>query len=307
MPFDLKVSDIAYRNDEISISGMIVDGAYAGPEWVKLRSTDGRDVYSIITHHSLFGIAQWPLEAGHNGSVTLHVSPLRDQATIDPKQLVVGLGFRETSEERFDLSDAVSDPRFWAMRLHEIGDDKIGGAYYEETIHSRFKSDIWPFVRIDVGSSLYVELEFAVDAEYQTRFWIGRENDQRIILGYESGHFSLPAFRFAEIELIARRARQPWLALMFLGGCRERTISDTQTDVIASLLAQTPGFKDDESSAAARLTKRCISSELLWAHDEAYGWINNSTLSQRNPSGAMSCLTDEELEGIRDFFDALAV
>ncbi len=306
MPFDLKVSGITYRDDEISITGTIIGGAFAGPEWVKLRTADGRDVYSSIRRHGGDSIDQWPLQAGHKGAVTLHVKPLRDHAMIDERELVVGLGFRETSE-RLDVSDAVSEPRFWAMRLHDLFEEGAGAADFEEMIHSRFKSDTWPFVRIDVGSSLYVELEFAADAEHQTRFWIGRDNDQRIILGYESGHSSLPAFRFAEIELIARRARNPWSALLFLGGCRERAFGSEQTNLVASLVSRVPGFSGDPPAAAKTLTTRCTSSDVAWFHDEMFGWINNSVLSQRNPQGAMSCLTDEELEGIRDYFEALSV
>jgi hypothetical protein len=50
---------------------------------------------------------------------------------------------------------------------------------------------------------IFVEHEFSAGVEYQFRSWIGGPGDAApVLMGYESGHFSLPAFRLEEIDAL---------------------------------------------------------------------------------------------------------
>jgi hypothetical protein len=76
--------------------------------------------------------------------------------------------------------------------------------WYEARINSHLLAGRWPYIRVSLPSSRYIELELAGGVEYQDRVWIGRESGtKKVLLGYHSGHFSLPALRREEVAWVA--------------------------------------------------------------------------------------------------------
>ena len=320
MPFEIKIASVDQKADEIAVTGRVVSGAYSGPERVTLTTSDGQTLHSVVTHHSLFGVREWPLVANHEGQVTLHVAAPKERLKFDKKEPLVGVGFLWEYDKRLDVSSLLSDPRFWAFHLHsslqsddveepdrmyfDLSEEDVSG-FHDHEIHEHFHSGIWPFARIALPDSRYIEVEFAADAEYQNRFWIGGKAD-RVLLGYDSGHFSLPAVRLAEVRALARAAKPSWHALLMIAGCDTAGYAPLEVELIEQLLGQLPGFRKDLAGpAAVSILERRSLKESKWTEDPALGWINDSRYSQRNPSGPMTILSHEQLRYIRSFFQKL--
>lgn len=61
----------------------------------------------------------------------------------------------------------------------------------------------WPYFQLPLTNSTFVEVQYADHpAEYRTQYKIG-DAAGAIVLGYHSGHFSLPALRWSEVKQIA--------------------------------------------------------------------------------------------------------
>ena len=73
-----------------------------------------------------------------------------------------------------------------------LSQDEVNG-YHTQVLSPHIDSPAWPIFTLQIDSDRYVEIEYAGGAEYQDRVWIGsRASGQRALLGYNSGHFSLP-------------------------------------------------------------------------------------------------------------------
>lgn len=321
MPFEMTISRLEARADEITVTGRVTSGAYAGPEWVTLLTTDDRKLTTIVTHHSMSGASEWPITPSDGGTLTLHIRAPRQPLTFDRAAPLTGIGFRQSIDSRVDITPELDDPRFWAMHIGlmlESDDDSEATAgdyfgieadaineFYDSVLESAWNLGAWPFARLPVGSDAWVEVEFAADVEFQTRFRIGTESGARIQLGYDSGHFSLPALRWAEIAAIAKAGGER-AAMLMLPGCREGSIAAFDEKAAREMITRLPGFDASLASTAARsITAHCAIEDLRWSRDQALGWINDSTYSQRNPKGLMTTLEPMDFEAVRRFFAAI--
>lgn len=325
MPFKLAISKVEYGRDEIALTGRIIQGGYAGPELVSVWATSGEEVRAVVTHHSMSGDLEWPVSP--NRAVDLTISIRRPPAPsfrVDQTQPAVGLGCVVAAPERVDVTHALSEPMFWAALLGmHLGSDELEteteeeyfginstalNEYYEANVHAAFHRGTWPFVRIPLGADgqRSLEIELAAGVEYQHRFWLGGAAVvSPVLLGYHSGHFSLPAFREEEIRWllgVLGPAPERRVVLLLLTGCYIAATPEW-VETCTDLCRQIPGVKKDKAEGMARaLLDNIVVEGLKWTYGDDFGWINNWPYSQRNPSSSLSILGKQDYESIRTFF-----
>jgi hypothetical protein len=217
MPFTFQPVQIKRHGNELEVRGRVLTGAYYGPEAVVLRSKAGDELVAHIHSHSIEFPEGWPVVPEHRMTVLiLEVSAVPPDFEVAS---LTGIGAVGPARERIDITDALVEPQFWAMQavLHFTSDDvddpclewlgvhsDDANQWYEARINSHLLAGRWPYIRVSLPSSRYIELELAGGVEYQDRVWIGRESGtKKVLLGYHSGHFSLPALRREEVAWVA--------------------------------------------------------------------------------------------------------
>src|SRR5262249_43834660 len=155
----------------------------------------------------------------------------------------------------------------------------------------------------DLPNARYIELEMAGGVEYQDRVWIGEcSGSHRVLLGYHSGHFSLPALRVGEtMWLASQTAFGPsnllWLTTAYLA------TEESPTTLVCEVASHLPGVAPRNANAISKaLHRNATVKDLRWKRDPARGWINNWSYSQRNPQSQMSILTPQDFVYIQEFF-----
>jgi hypothetical protein len=317
MPFRLRVSTVASADSTLVVSGALVEGAYSGPEWVMLCDKSGQWISAQVLQHEVIRPKSWPVVAGDGSTLVLHINLPRPDFKLDPAQSVVGRGVISHNEHRLDITGSLADPAFWAiqMSLHAASDvfpdPLVGWGFsqedetraYQRLLEPHWDAGIWPFILLPVNGR-FVEIEFATGAEHQERVWLGDGTGRRVLMGYHSGHFSLPSFRLAEVLTLEKSLRaHPSAALLFLTGAYICTDDALPRDIVTEWVKQLPGIKQDfgrklvESLLANRVP------DLQWKLDERLGWINDGRYSQRNPDSPMSVLSFDDFRFIRQFFN----
>lgn len=148
----------------------------------------------------------------------------------------------------------------------------------------------------------------------EVRYSIGHKDwSEREPLGYESPHFALPAFRWAEVELIARvmerrSAEDAAIAMLLLFPAVYLTRSDNPAEAERALLRAwkqlmppSPALEEMVRSAVENQTD----SELTWSNNAELGWINNGRYSFRNPKTMMTSFEPRRFARIRSFLDTV--
>src|SRR6185503_4860588 len=125
----------------------------------------------------------------------------------------------------------------------------VANEWYEYSINSHLLVGRWPYIRVSLSRSRYIELEFAGGVEYQDRVWIGRESGtQKVLLGYHSGHFSLPALRREEVAWVAAETAFDASNLLWLSAtCMDQWV-DFQA-LTERLVSRVPGLLPGKRSA----------------------------------------------------------
>lgn len=324
MPFKLQISGVEYRGSEIAISGKLLEGAYAGPEAVVIRGEDGLPVTVAVTHHSLYLPKDWPVLPSHDTTIlTLSIDAPSSAFRVDESQPVIGRGTVFENPNRVDISNVLSEPVFWAMQLSlSLGSDDVEepneayfgvstesvNDYYREAVDSKLGAGVWPYIRVPLDDSRFVELEFAASIEYQDRFWIGQARiPHRVLLGYHSGHFSLPAFRLEEIlwfhDLLGKTTAYRSATLLLMSACYVQEPSDPAMQLATELFSHLPGVKSGIAQSMAKtFLDNLTVPDLRWQHDSDLGWTNNWRYSQRNPQSTMSVLSRDDFAFVSKYF-----
>jgi hypothetical protein len=316
MPFTLEALETTRDGDELVLRGRIVSGAYFGPEAVIVRPESGEDIATHIHSHRMEHAEGWPILPEHRKTVLILRIPL---PVHDLKiATLIGLGVINRARERIDISHVLGEPEFWATQLdvhysseevEEPGLEWLGvtqqdaADWYETQIQAPLSRGVWPYVRVLLPASRYIELEMAGGTEYQDRVWIGNlAGEQRFLLGYHSGHFSLPALRLQEVSYLAELthgipANLLWLSAAYLENGADPLALATR------LASGVPGLIKGKAAVMAQaLLQRICVDGLIWVNDPARGWINNKAYSQRNPESHLCTLNQKDFEYIRQFF-----
>jgi hypothetical protein len=313
----MRVLSVRQNGPALSISGQLVEGTYMGPEAVQLCDQNGRWAHSIITQHSIETPKDWPVITGDGSTLVFSVAMPSSEFKLDRSQLVVGQGAVTHNSNRVNISATLDDPAFWAiwMPLHLESErlpepslawgltDKAANAAYSERFQSLWDSGVWPFVRFELPERRYVEIEYAAGIEQQNRVWIGAADGPRVLLGYDSGHFSFPSMRIEEVLSLAERMDcHPAAPLLLLAGSYLIENEPFPSDAASRWLRRSPGFQDRYLDAVLKELAQNVALGLKWESTEKLGWINNGRYGQRNPASTMSIISDKDFRFIGEFF-----
>jgi len=222
-----------------------------------------------------------------------------------------------TNPKRIDITSSLTDPSFWAlqMSISSEGAWDVWDLTKRETdelfvrfLKRHWEDGVWPFVRLPLDDSRYLEIEYAEveEMEEQDRVWIGSADSRRVLLGFESPSSSFPTLRIAELLMIANRLNEHRSAPLLLLRGAYLTAADTPPkDAIRKWLQLVPGLPPERiPDMLADLVNKVI-PEVQWRKDPALGWINNGVYSQRNPKSEMSLLEKQDFQFIQWFFEKL--
>ena len=104
-----------------------------------------------------------------------------------------------TNPRRIDVTGMLADPSFWALQMSTSPESAWDAwdlsARETDELFVRFfrrhwDDGVWPFVRLPLGGSRYLEIEYAEveEMEEQDRVWIGSGDGRRVLLGFEGPH-----------------------------------------------------------------------------------------------------------------------
>ena len=317
MPFRMRVSSVVDGGPDFSVHGQLIDGSYMGPETVQMCDEHGQWVSSVITQHSIKFPKGWPVIPGDGSTLILSIAKPNSEFKLDRSRAVIGQGAVTGNSNRLDISATLDDPAFWAiwvplhLNCEELPEPSLAWSLtssaadraYSVCFESQWNAGVWPFVRFGLPNHGYVEIEFAAGIEYQNRVWIGASEGPRVLLGYDSGHFSFPTMRIQELLILADRMDcHPAAPLLLLAGAYLVEGEAFPLDAVTCWLQQSPGFQDKYLDVVLKGFAENVVPELRWESTENRGWINNSRYSQRNPASTMSILCHEDFQLIRDFF-----
>lgn len=313
----MRVSGVSEKGADLSVSGQLIDGAYAGPEAVIICGQDSQWVVSMITQHAIKFPKGWPVVPDDGSTLILSIAKPHDGFNLDRAQLIVGHGVITRNPDRVDISTSLNDPAFWAtwIPLH-IESEKLpepvsawgltgeeANKEYADRFESHWNDGIWPYVQFALPERRYVEIEFASGIEHQNRVWIGVREGPRVLLGYDSGHFSFPTMRMPELLDLARRMDGHTSApLLLLAGAYLVEGEPFPSDAARRWLGESPGFRKDYMDAVLSELANNVVPKLVWELEDERGWTNNWQYSQRNPASRMSILGAEDFRFIREFF-----
>lgn len=319
MPFRMRVSRVEDKGPEISVAGELVEGSYMGPEAVLLCGQDGERISAVITDHAMEFPKDWPVRPKDGSTLILNIPKPRAGFQLDLSQLVIGEGTILRNSKRVDLTESLKEPTFWAIWMplcldsEEIPEPSLAWGLssedsireYKERFETHWDAGVWPYVRFGWPGDRYIEIEFAAGIEHQTRVWIGRLEGPRVLLGYDSGHFSFPSLRIEEVLQIAeRRHGHPAAPLLLLAGAYLRPSDEFPREAVRQWLKDSPGFQMEFMDTVLNQLSRRVVSKLAWEFSEDRGWTNNWRYSQRNPGSQMSILSDTDFHFIVEFFGA---
>lgn len=316
MPFTLKPTCVDTRPKETVIHGRVQTGAFFGPENMVVCSNDGREVISHIQQYEMEYPEGWPVLPEHVKTIViLHIPKI--PKGFSP-EIIKGIGTIDLGTELVDVSHYLEAPEFWAMQaiLHASSEDIEDPAYnyfglpqalvddwYDANITALQLAGQWPCIRVPLSDSKYIEMEMSAGVEHQDRIWIGENSTlHRVLLGYYSGHFSLPALRISEIIWLACQTPASATPLLWLSQtyiCN----NPAPLDFILNLVSRIPGIvKSQIGLMAQTLIENLTVSGLLWTVHHDWGWVNNWEYSQRNPKSHLSILSPADFSIIRGFF-----
>jgi len=327
MSFHLRIDSIENLGNETCIRGRLTEGAYFGPQYIRLKDKTGNDRIATIVSHGMTGALNWPVTADHDIRLELYIATPDPQFSIDPNSPVEGLGSVFPRRDSIDLSKELSNPLFWGnfSILYMVSEsieqpdeeflglslDEVNG-YYTDFLEPLINSATSPIFPMKIDSDRYVEFELTGGAEYQNRLWIGlRASGERALLGYDSGHFSLPGVRPSELVWLLDRLEQttapPASGLLLAPMCYLPKPDAWMIERLANLCARIPGAKLELAGAmASNMVEHQVVPEASWERRPGFGWCSNWQYSQRNPQSAMSVLSEAEFRFIDLFFSEVS-
>jgi hypothetical protein len=318
MPFVLRVDRWSGRGRELEAECVVTSGAFHGPERVQVTTRGGRVIEGVVGSHVLDDPVDWPVLPGHRGTVlTLSIHLEASVAAADLLPEIIGIGTIGANTNRIDITSEMSSPLFWATHFAETlldpdGDHQIEAIfgvgmkqldqYYRKTLSKPVDAGRSPYVLFALSGGRSVEVEHAADAEYQVRYWIHAAGGERVLLGYESGHASLPGLRLAELIGLIRAqsdaaARTRALSLIPCCYLAAGESIAPLSDVIRTL----PGIADVDAFVESVDRNQTV-EDLEWTRDPAVGWITRCRYSQRNPKSQLSILAPGDYTTIARFF-----
>src|SRR5262245_41174144 len=159
MSFRLRVDSTENLGSETCIRGRLTEGAYFGPQYIRLKDKTGEDRIATIVSHGMTGAMNWPVTADHDTQLELYITTSDPHFSIDPNSPIEGLGSVLPRRDSIDLSNELSNPLFWgsfsilymasesteqpyedflALRQDEVN------SYYTDFLEPLINSATWP-------------------------------------------------------------------------------------------------------------------------------------------------------------------
>src|SRR5215469_5450484 len=176
MPFRARIEDVENLGGEVRIRTRLIEGAYFGPQYIRLKDTQGNWRIATITGHTLINPQEWPVTADHHTLLELSIAVPGAQFAIDTNSPIEGMGNVTLRRDGVDLSMELSNPLFWGnfSTLHMDSDaierpyeaflglsrDEVN-AYYTDFLSPLVNSETWPVFPLEIDSDRYVEAEWA--------------------------------------------------------------------------------------------------------------------------------------------------
>jgi hypothetical protein len=336
MPFALTIERVEYQDNEALVIGRLTDGHYFGPELIEVPLTNGQTLRSVVTGMSATGnMTSWPLEPHHEAVLHLTIYNSEKVHSFKIGSTAKGIGTPSVPEHmREKANGLLAEQLFWTVHYHEhIHDEEHdpgdlmplffgrtseeSSQYFMQHVYGESHSFRWPYFTKRLPNQNMVEIGYSENAEFQTRYSIATDDPAGpTLMGYESGHFSLPAFRWEEVVLIADSHRSiadaksaaQCLLLMF-PSCWLTGRDDREAVKAALSVAwQELGFMRAEH--LPRMVENIVTNQTIpdvnWTHSEELGWHNNSRYSQRNPDSLLGEMPSHGWKQIASFFEAIA-
>lgn len=210
-------------------------------------------------------------------------------------------------------------PEFWAVHYYGLlWDDEHDWSEMVERIFgvtadaaNRFYADHLvhpdddhqpPRILLPLFDGFAVRVDFVDGGEgdgHEVRYALDRETWQEPeLLGYDSGHHALPAFRWVEIDALSRALRETGhtevesaTALLVLYPSVWLTRADDPAQVAKRLSEAWSALEFLRIRDPAALVSCCTAGtvdDLIWRQDVELGWINDGGYSLRNPPPHLS-------------------
>jgi hypothetical protein len=324
MSFRLRIDGIEDLGGETRIRGRLLDGTFSGAESIRLQDASGRQWTAPIIGVEMSNTRGWPVTADHDALLDLYILTPASPFAINIDAPVESLGGVIPRLDGIDLTRELSNPLFWANfatlymhseEMEDPADDFFPGLagndvgnYYKDFLCPLIEGETWPIFPLEIDGNRYAEIEWAGGAEDQYRLWIGsRTSNRRALLGYFSAHHSLPGLRHAELVWLLDRLEQadihPASGLLLVPICDLPEPNASLVERVASLCTRIPGAKIELAGImAANMVAHLVIPEATWERRPSFGWCSNYELSQRNPQGFMSVLSEAEFKFIDQFF-----
>jgi hypothetical protein len=207
------------------------------------------------------------------------------------------------AEEEHDSEELV-EPIFG------VSSEAVETYYLKELVRPAAKgSPHW----LDLLAGARVGVEYAGDGDGGTevRFLVNRDSwEGSELLGYDSGHFALPAFRWPELEAIHRAVAvsdpaKAAAAALLLFPATYVTNDEDSGRIQEHLVSwwRTLGFARPEFVERLACNTAAYRSvpEVRWHLDATLGWINDSVYSLRNPQTRMCAFEERRFLRVKEF------
>jgi hypothetical protein len=331
MPFTLRIKRVESNGEAALIVGELESGCYFGPEEIAVPLIGGRSLMTVVTTMNATSLKGWPILPEHGSILTLGLNARIKPSDIGIGELAKGRGFSTPAGEMFrDANELLQDPRFWSTHYSEQLVDQETRQEPDELIPHFFghaatqtdeffqryliKQKAFPRFTKRLPNQSSVEVSYMEGAEFQVRYGICSSAEQPILLGYQSGHFSLPAFRWEEIKQIYQshlaiagsRSAAECLLLLFpsIYVCAEDS-HDEIHHVVANAWQELGIISTDVDGLTRNIVTSLTVGSHRWTQHPIYGWISNNSNCQRNPDSKLSALPESGWAKISLFFSTI--
>ena len=211
------------------------------------------------------------------------------------------------------LCDEEHDSLEMVEQIFGVPPDAVDRFYSQYLVHPA-DDDQPPQISLPLfdGFELQVDSVNCDDEYHELRYFLHRHSwEQPELLGYASGHFALPAFRWTEIDSLSRALHRVLAdevvassALLLLFPSVWITPSDDPA-YLSQRLAQAWSALDflqiRDLDSLIRFSIAHPAEDLAWWNDPRLGWINNGMYSFRNPETLMCKFSERRFQRVSEF------
>jgi len=228
-------------------------------------------------------------------------------AELETPELWVAHYYLLLADDENESSDLVEP-------LFGISEDRIEEYYLGHLVQPEATARTLWLPLLD-GFSAGVQYADCGDDGHEVRYFLHHAPwSEPELLGFDSAHFALPAFRWDEVTLVHAALReqgtaQASAAALFLFPATYLTSSEEQAEAESRLAEWWKTLSVIRPRAIDTLAKNVaayrFSPEVRWSVDAKLGWINDGMYSFRNPRTEMCAFSERRFERVRSFLAPL--